>query len=174
MQYSARGSQSYYTVAHAISERVEKQSALLINGTLKHYQVSGVFVSPWRALALCTHHPQACTPHLRSLSQRRKCRSWGIHFRLSALPVGVQGAGGFLQRAVLTTRGHPRMDFVRNAGLTFGPVLPRFSAKSDKHALFHQAGDPKQARITSAIAVAVGTRWGFRSHLLHLYLWLKG
>lgn len=42
MQYSARGSQSYYTVAHAISERVEKQSALLINGTLKHYQVTGV------------------------------------------------------------------------------------------------------------------------------------
>lgn len=42
MQYSARGSQSYYTVAHAISERVEKQSALLINGTLKHYQVMGV------------------------------------------------------------------------------------------------------------------------------------
>lgn len=41
MQYSARGSQSYYTVAHAISERVEKQSALLINGTLKHYQVTG-------------------------------------------------------------------------------------------------------------------------------------
>lgn len=42
MQYSARGSQSYYTVAHAISERVEKQSALLINGTLKHYQVTDV------------------------------------------------------------------------------------------------------------------------------------
>lgn len=42
MQYSARGSQSYYTVAHAISERVEKQSALLINGTLKHYQVIAV------------------------------------------------------------------------------------------------------------------------------------
>ncbi|XP_009578851.1 PREDICTED: probable global transcription activator SNF2L2, partial [Fulmarus glacialis] len=38
MQYSARGSQSYYTVAHAITERVEKQSSLLINGTLKHYQ----------------------------------------------------------------------------------------------------------------------------------------
>lgn len=46
MQCSARGSQSYYTVAHAISERVEKQSALLINGTLKHYQVTaGVRVS---------------------------------------------------------------------------------------------------------------------------------
>ena len=44
MQYSARGSQSYYTVAHAISERVEKQSALLINGTLKHYQVSHVWL----------------------------------------------------------------------------------------------------------------------------------
>lgn len=46
MQYSARGSQSYYTVAHAISERVEKQSALLINGTLKHYQVTSVVVAP--------------------------------------------------------------------------------------------------------------------------------
>lgn len=32
-------SQSYYGVAHAIIERVEKQSSLLINGTLKHYQV---------------------------------------------------------------------------------------------------------------------------------------
>lgn len=34
-----RQSQSYYGVAHAIIERVEKQSSLLINGTLKHYQV---------------------------------------------------------------------------------------------------------------------------------------
>uniref|UniRef100_A0A8C7E699 SWI/SNF related BAF chromatin remodeling complex subunit ATPase 2 n=1 Tax=Naja naja TaxID=35670 RepID=A0A8C7E699_NAJNA len=42
MQYSARGSQSYYTVAHAIAERVDKQSSLLINGTLKHYQVQGL------------------------------------------------------------------------------------------------------------------------------------
>ncbi|NXF95763.1 SMCA2 protein, partial [Eubucco bourcierii] len=42
MQYSARGSQSYYTVAHAIAERVEKQSSLLINGTLKHYQLQGL------------------------------------------------------------------------------------------------------------------------------------
>lgn len=33
-------SQSYYGVAHAVIERVEKQSSLLINGTLKHYQVS--------------------------------------------------------------------------------------------------------------------------------------
>ena len=72
MQYSARGSQSYYTVAHAISERVEKQSALLINGTLKHYQVTGAFVSPQQALALRTHRPQACAPHLRSLSQPRR------------------------------------------------------------------------------------------------------
>ena len=31
--------QSYYGVAHAIMERVEKQSSLLINGELKHYQV---------------------------------------------------------------------------------------------------------------------------------------
>lgn len=57
MQCSARGSQSYYTVAHAISERVEKQSALLINGTLKHYQVTAGSVSPWRATSfylVCT------------------------------------------------------------------------------------------------------------------------
>ncbi|NWY08045.1 SMCA2 protein, partial [Nothoprocta ornata] len=42
MQYNARGSQSYYTVAHAITERVEKQSSLLINGTLKNYQLQGL------------------------------------------------------------------------------------------------------------------------------------
>ncbi|XP_046871653.1 probable global transcription activator SNF2L2 isoform X2 [Hypomesus transpacificus] len=34
--------QSYYGVAHAIMERVEKQSSLLINGTLKHYQIQGL------------------------------------------------------------------------------------------------------------------------------------
>lgn len=32
-------SQSYYGVAHAVIERVERQSSLLINGMLKHYQV---------------------------------------------------------------------------------------------------------------------------------------
>ncbi|XP_037632770.1 probable global transcription activator SNF2L2 isoform X1 [Sebastes umbrosus] len=35
-------SASYYGVAHAVIERVEKQSALLINGQLKHYQVQGL------------------------------------------------------------------------------------------------------------------------------------
>uniref|UniRef100_A0A673XJ38 SWI/SNF related BAF chromatin remodeling complex subunit ATPase 2 n=1 Tax=Salmo trutta TaxID=8032 RepID=A0A673XJ38_SALTR len=34
--------QSYYGVAHAIIERVDKQSSLLINGMLKHYQVQGL------------------------------------------------------------------------------------------------------------------------------------
>ncbi|XP_023676416.1 probable global transcription activator SNF2L2 [Paramormyrops kingsleyae] len=34
--------QSYYGVAHAVNERVDKQSSLLINGTLKHYQVQGL------------------------------------------------------------------------------------------------------------------------------------
>lgn len=33
-------SQSYYGVAHAIIERVEKQASLMINGALKHYQVT--------------------------------------------------------------------------------------------------------------------------------------
>lgn len=32
-------SQSYYGVAHAVIEKVEKQSSLLINGMLKQYQV---------------------------------------------------------------------------------------------------------------------------------------
>ncbi|XP_072243437.1 probable global transcription activator SNF2L2 isoform X2 [Leuresthes tenuis] len=35
-------SQSYYGVAHAVIERVEKQSSLLINGMLKHYQIQGL------------------------------------------------------------------------------------------------------------------------------------
>ncbi|CAN9512836.1 unnamed protein product [Ophioblennius macclurei] len=34
--------QSYYGVAHAVIERVEKQSSLLINGMLKHYQIQGL------------------------------------------------------------------------------------------------------------------------------------
>ncbi|XP_051922830.1 probable global transcription activator SNF2L2 [Hippocampus zosterae] len=34
--------QSYYGVAHAVIERVEKQSSLLINGSLKHYQIQGL------------------------------------------------------------------------------------------------------------------------------------
>ncbi|XP_041084665.1 probable global transcription activator SNF2L2 isoform X1 [Polyodon spathula] len=34
--------QSYYGVAHAVTERVEKQSSLLVNGSLKHYQVQGL------------------------------------------------------------------------------------------------------------------------------------
>lgn len=36
----ARGLQSYYAVAHAVTEKVEKQSSLLINGQLKQYQVN--------------------------------------------------------------------------------------------------------------------------------------
>uniref|UniRef100_A0A8C5M0B9 SWI/SNF related BAF chromatin remodeling complex subunit ATPase 4 n=1 Tax=Leptobrachium leishanense TaxID=445787 RepID=A0A8C5M0B9_9ANUR len=36
------GLQSYYAVAHAVSEKVEKQSSLLVNGILKQYQVKGL------------------------------------------------------------------------------------------------------------------------------------
>ena len=36
----ARGLQSYYLVAHASTEQVDKQSSLLINGQLKQYQVT--------------------------------------------------------------------------------------------------------------------------------------
>lgn len=35
----ARGLQSYYAVAHAVTEKVEKQSSFLVNGQLKQYQV---------------------------------------------------------------------------------------------------------------------------------------
>lgn len=42
MQTDEQQSQSYYGVAHAVTERVEKQSSLLINGSLKHYQVQGL------------------------------------------------------------------------------------------------------------------------------------
>uniref|UniRef100_A0A8C4IMM8 SWI/SNF related BAF chromatin remodeling complex subunit ATPase 4a n=1 Tax=Dicentrarchus labrax TaxID=13489 RepID=A0A8C4IMM8_DICLA len=37
-----RGLQSYYAVAHAVTEKVDKQSTLLINGQLKQYQVKGL------------------------------------------------------------------------------------------------------------------------------------
>ncbi|CDQ70756.1 unnamed protein product [Oncorhynchus mykiss] len=38
----ARGLQSYYAVAHAVTETVDKQSTLLVNGQLKHYQIKGL------------------------------------------------------------------------------------------------------------------------------------
>ncbi|XP_069623239.1 transcription activator BRG1 isoform X1 [Ranitomeya imitator] len=36
------GLQSYYAVAHAVTEKVEKQSSLLVNGILKQYQIKGL------------------------------------------------------------------------------------------------------------------------------------
>ncbi|XP_016096569.1 probable global transcription activator SNF2L2 [Sinocyclocheilus grahami] len=42
VQAGQTSSQSYYGVAHAVIERVDKQSTLLINGTLKHYQIQGL------------------------------------------------------------------------------------------------------------------------------------
>ncbi|XP_063052007.1 transcription activator BRG1 [Engraulis encrasicolus] len=38
----ARGLQSYYAVAHAVTEKVDRQSSLLVNGQLKHYQIQGL------------------------------------------------------------------------------------------------------------------------------------
>lgn len=43
-----RGLQSYYAVAHAVTEKVDKQSSLLINGQLKQYQVEIAHVSQQR------------------------------------------------------------------------------------------------------------------------------
>ena len=45
-QALARGLQSYYAVAHAVTERVDKQSALMVNGVLKQYQVGWMGPSP--------------------------------------------------------------------------------------------------------------------------------
>ncbi|KAL4623261.1 putative global transcription activator SNF2L2 isoform X8 [Arapaima gigas] len=42
VQAGDKSSQSYYGVAHAVTERVEKQSTLLINGMLKQYQIQGL------------------------------------------------------------------------------------------------------------------------------------
>lgn len=36
------GLQSYYSVAHAVTEKVENQSTLMVNGTLKQYQIKGL------------------------------------------------------------------------------------------------------------------------------------
>lgn len=38
----ARGLQSYYAVAHAVTEKVDRQSSLLVNGQLKQYQIKGL------------------------------------------------------------------------------------------------------------------------------------
>uniref|UniRef100_A0A1A8NSL4 SWI/SNF related, matrix associated, actin dependent regulator of chromatin, subfamily a, member 4 n=1 Tax=Nothobranchius pienaari TaxID=704102 RepID=A0A1A8NSL4_9TELE len=37
-----RGLQSYYAVAHAVTEKVDKQSSLMVNGQLKQYQIKGL------------------------------------------------------------------------------------------------------------------------------------
>ncbi|XP_061606190.1 SWI/SNF related, matrix associated, actin dependent regulator of chromatin, subfamily a, member 4a isoform X3 [Phyllopteryx taeniolatus] len=37
-----RGLQSYYAVAHAVTEKVDRQSTLLVNGQLKQYQIKGL------------------------------------------------------------------------------------------------------------------------------------
>uniref|UniRef100_A0A8C1KQA4 SWI/SNF related, matrix associated, actin dependent regulator of chromatin, subfamily a, member 4a n=1 Tax=Cyprinus carpio TaxID=7962 RepID=A0A8C1KQA4_CYPCA len=37
-----RGLQSYYAVAHQVTEKVDRQSSLLINGQLKQYQIKGL------------------------------------------------------------------------------------------------------------------------------------
>lgn len=52
-QALARGLQSYYAVAHAVTERVDKQSTLMVNGVLKQYQVRGCR----RELPLCRAVP---------------------------------------------------------------------------------------------------------------------
>lgn len=39
---SSSGSQSYYTLAHAIREQVKEQASILINGKLKEYQMRGL------------------------------------------------------------------------------------------------------------------------------------
>lgn len=49
----ARGLQSYYSVAHAVTEKVDKQSTLLINGQLKQYQVNKPSAS-WGPCGLVT------------------------------------------------------------------------------------------------------------------------
>lgn len=60
----ARGLQSYYAVAHAVTEKVEKQSTLLVNGQLKQYQVGdsrGTLRGPAAPQeAILCHLPSLC------------------------------------------------------------------------------------------------------------------
>lgn len=90
MQCSARGSQSYYTVAHAISERVEKQSALLINGTLKHYQVIAAVCVPSPGPTLRPVSSWACVsclcPWLKSFDDGEAFQVT-LHITRRSLPV---------------------------------------------------------------------------------------
>lgn len=51
-QALARGLQSYYAVAHAVTERVDKQSTLMVNGVLKQYQVGFGEVLGWFGVVL--------------------------------------------------------------------------------------------------------------------------
>lgn len=51
-QALARGLQSYYAVAHAVTERVDKQSTLMVNGVLKQYQVRFGMVLGWFGVVL--------------------------------------------------------------------------------------------------------------------------
>lgn len=51
-QALARGLQSYYAVAHAVTERVDKQSTLMVNGVLKQYQVRFGEVLGWFGVVL--------------------------------------------------------------------------------------------------------------------------
>lgn len=41
-EYKSGGSQSYYTLAHAIREQVKEQASILVNGKLKEYQMRGL------------------------------------------------------------------------------------------------------------------------------------
>lgn len=55
------GLQSYYSVAHAVTERVDRQSSLLINGQLKQYQVK----------ALCVTFFQSCSTYTFTVPKGR-------------------------------------------------------------------------------------------------------
>ena len=60
-EYSASdpGMQNYYTLAHTVSEEVNEQASIMVNGQLKEYQVNTAYCSltlltPAKKKQLCT------------------------------------------------------------------------------------------------------------------------
>lgn len=99
----ARGLQSYYAVAHAVTEKVEKQSTLLVNGQLKQYQVGP---PRWMAKAI----PSACRKSFylpfTSLVWQIKGLEWLVSLynnNLNGILADEMGLGKTIQTIALIT-----------------------------------------------------------------------
>lgn len=79
-QALARGLQSYYAVAHAVTERVDKQSALMVNGVLKQYQVRWGLGRPLPCSCLGAGVPRCWGLQTSGRPEFTFCSLWAMHF----------------------------------------------------------------------------------------------